>query len=451
MLSQTRRDFFAASATGMLATGTLTTGALSPSPLSAAETPARRPRVAVIYTIMRKYSHAQNFMESFLQPYLFSGKIVAPTVDVISLYADQRSPEGDNTDRISREFRIPVYKTIRDALTCGGKSLACDAVLLIGEHGDYPTNSYGQIEYPRKRFFDETVAVMKESQRFVPIFNDKHLSYRWDWSRAMYDTARELGIPLMAGSSVPLAQRIPALQLPPRPEVEEIVSIHGGPPEIYDFHGFEVLQAIIEGRKGGETGIAEVEFLTGEAMEKAAQAGRWSLPLTRAALAVEFGQQLPDWRKPIPGEKVREPHVIRLTYRDGTKATIVKIGQKGTRWNVAVKLRNEKQPRCFRHYPGSWGNRNLFMVLSHAIMNFFCTGRAPYPVERTLLASGVVDAAMHSRKKQQPQATPQLQMTYAAQDFSAFIESGASWPIAAQHPEDDYLQTLGKHGTQANP
>lgn len=434
MLPQSRRDFLAASAVG----------ALGVLPAFAATPPPRRPRVAVIYTIMRKYSHAQNFMESFLQPYLFSGKIVEPSVDVVSLYADQRSPEGDNTDRISREFRIPVFPTIREALTLGGKSLACDAVLLIGEHGDYPVNEYGQWEYPRKRFFDETVAVMQASNRFVPIFNDKHLSYRWDWSKEMYDTARRFHIPFMAGSSVPLAQRIPDEKFPRHPDVEEIVSVHGGPPEIYDFHGFEVLQAIIEGRKGGETGISAVEFLNGEAMWKAAEAGRWSIPLTRAAMATEFGDQIPDLRKPIPGEKEREPHVILLTYRDGTKGTIFKIGQKGERWNVAVKLRNEPKPRAFRHYPGSWGNRNLFMALSHAIQSFFQTGRSPYPVERTLLASGVVEAAMHSWKKGQPILTPELKLSYAAQDFSAFCETGASWAIAEKRTEDDYLQTLGK-------
>ena len=112
--------------------------------------------------------------------------------------------------------------------------------------------------YPRKRFFDEAVAVMKQSQRFVPIFNDKHLSYRWDWAREMYDTAKRHQIPFLAGSSVPLAQRRPALDLPNDLAMEEAVSIHGGPLESYDFHGLEVLQSMVEHRKGGETGIRSV-------------------------------------------------------------------------------------------------------------------------------------------------------------------------------------------------
>src|SRR3954447_21736352 len=95
-----------------------------------------------------------------------------------------------------------------------GKSLAVDAVLLIGEHGDYPANELGQRMYPRKQFWDQIVATMRRSQRFVPVFNDKHLSYRWDWAKAMYDEARQLDIPLTAGSSVPLAQRVPPIEVP---------------------------------------------------------------------------------------------------------------------------------------------------------------------------------------------------------------------------------------------
>src|SRR5262245_33448410 len=122
-----RRSLLAASAGAML----------SPR-LWSADPPARRLKVAAIYTVLRHRSHAQNILENFLQPYLFNGKIVDPGMDVVSFYADQRAPEGDRTDEIARKFKIPVHKTIRDAL--GGKTLACDAVLLIGEHGDYPVN-----------------------------------------------------------------------------------------------------------------------------------------------------------------------------------------------------------------------------------------------------------------------------------------------------------------------
>jgi hypothetical protein len=429
-----RRSFLTASAGA----------AFGPALWGAAPPVVRRLRVAAIYTVFRHRSHAQNILENFLQPYLFNGEVIDPGMDVVSFYADQREPEGDRTDEVARTFKVPVHKTIRDALTLGGKTLACDAVLLIGEHGKYPVNKLGQIEYPRKRFFDEIVAVMRGSKRPVPIFNDKHLSYRWDWSKQMYDAAREDRIPLMAGSSVPLGQRVPALELPVAPEVESAVAVHGGPPEVYDFHAFEVLQSLIEGRKGGETGIASVEFLSGAAMWKAADAGRWPVALARAAMSAELGDKAGDLRGPIAGEKAADPHVLLLTYKDGLKATILKLGRNSNRWNVAVKLKGETGPRRTRIFNGPWGNRNLFMALSHAVQSFFRTGESPYPVERTLFASGVVEAGMRSAAGGKPVATPHLEMRYAARDFKAFRETGASWKVVEKRVEDKHLHTLGR-------
>ncbi|HJZ57670.1 MAG TPA: hypothetical protein VKE74_22070 [Gemmataceae bacterium] len=428
-----RRSFLAASA-----------GAVVAPCLLAADPPGGRPRVAAVYTVFRHRSHAQNILENFLQPYLFNGRVVDPGVDVVSFYADQRVPEGDRTDEVARRFGVPVHKTIRDALTLGGKALACDAVLLIGEHGEYPVNELGQIEYPRKRFFDEAVAVMRESGRFVSVFNDKHLSYRWDWSKEMYDTARRHRIPLIAGSSVPLGQRVPPLELPAEPEVEEVVSVHGGSREGYDFHAFEVLQSLIERRKGGETGISSVELLAGDAVWKAGDAGRWPVALARAAMAAELGDKAGDLRRPIGREPAEDPHVLLITYKDGLRATVLKLGRNSNRWNVALKLKGEAAPRGVRIFNGPWGNRNLFMALSHAIQNFFRTGEPPYPVERTLLASGVVDAAMHSAAAGKPVPTPHLEFRYAAKDFRAFRETGESWKIVEKRVEDKHLHTLGK-------
>ncbi|MCH8045287.1 MAG: hypothetical protein IID44_16370, partial [Planctomycetes bacterium] len=165
--------------------------------VSHADEKKRRPKVAVVLTSFTHRSHAHVILENFLQPYLFNGQRTDPGVDVVSIYADQ-FPGGDMTRPVARQFKIPIYKTIDKALCLGGDKLAVDAVLSIGEHGSYPKNKLGQVMYPRKRFFDEIVAVMKRSGRVVPLFNDKHLSYRWDWAKEMVDVCRSLKIPLMA-------------------------------------------------------------------------------------------------------------------------------------------------------------------------------------------------------------------------------------------------------------
>ena len=402
--------------------------------------PRRRPRIAIVYTMCYHRSHAHVILENFLTPFLFNGKITQPAVDVVSLYADQISTaknRPDLTTDVVRRFKLPIYKTIREALTLGGKELAVDAVLSIGEHGDYPTNKLGVPEYPRKRFFDDIVAVMRRSNRFVPIFNDKHLSYRREWARDMYDTCQKHRIPFMAGSSVPLAQRRPAFEMPANCVIEEAVSIHGGPFEIYDFHGLEVLQAFIEARKGGETGIREVEFLPREPLFEAARKGRWSLDLARSAMRVEFGDKLPDLSRPINGV---EPWGILLTYRDGTKASVLRLGYySGTRWNFAAKLADERMPRVTSHYVGPWRNRCLFMALSNAIQHFFLRRESPYPVERTLLTTGALEAAVRSRAAGYAMQTPHLNIAYQPRDYGALREMGESWKILTE----DVRETQG--------
>jgi hypothetical protein len=393
--------------------------------------PKKRPRVAAVYTVFQHRSHAHVLLENFLEPYYFNGKLTDPGVQVVSFYADQRAAKGDMTDDVARQYKARVCPTIEEALCLGGKELAVDAVLSIGEHGHYPVNKLGQTEYPRKRFFDEIVAVMRRSRRSVPLYNDKHLSYRWDWAKEMVDTAKELGIPFMAGSSVPLAQRVPPLELQPGVEIAEAVSIHGGGLESYDFHALEVLQSLVEARRGGETGVARVTFLHGDALWKAAADGRWSKELAEAAMASELGKR-PTTLKQVPGEPPVEPHGILLGYRDGFRAIVLKIGASSTRWNFACRLKGDPKPKATHYYVGPWQNRNLFKALAHAIQHMIHTGQPAYPVERTLLVSGILDAAMHSRAAGQSLATPHLEFAYKPVDFRAMREMGASWKIITE-------------------
>src|SRR5262245_61047205 len=108
----------------------------------------KRPRVAAVYTVFRHRSHAHVILENFLEPYYFNGQLTDPGVEVVSFYADQKAPTGDMTQDVARQYKVRVSRTIEDALCLGGKELAVDAVLCIGEHGDYPVNKLGQMEYP---------------------------------------------------------------------------------------------------------------------------------------------------------------------------------------------------------------------------------------------------------------------------------------------------------------
>lgn len=417
---------------------TFAASAAGGSPLLRAE-PPKRPKVAVVFTELRLRSHAYNFLYNLLGPRLFRGEWIEPDVKVASFYADQ-FPANDMARDISAKYRIPLFETIDKALCLGGKHLAVDAVLVIGEHGDYPFNELGQHLYPRKEFFDQCVMVMQRSQRFVPLFNDKHLSYRWDLGKAMYDEARKLGIPLMAGSSVPLGSRHPNLQLPTGCEIEEAVVVHGGGMEVYGYHGLELLQSFVEQRRGGETGITRIQLLSGKGYEQARADGRWSRELADAAMNAERAGDFPRQPRKVPAsskanDKPTEDHAIIVTYKDGTRGTVLRLGSDSNRWNFACRLKGETKPQATAIYNGPWGNLNLFNALTNAIIHFVKTGKPPYPVERTLLAGGAIDAAMHSHHAGgQPLTTPQLEFAYPTVDFSAFRETGESWPLIKDLP-----------------
>jgi hypothetical protein len=273
------------------------------------------------------------------------------------------------------------------------------------------------------------------------------LSYRWDWAKEMYDTARRHAMPMLAGSSVPLGERRPPLDLPPNAEIEAAVAVHGGGREVYDFHGLELLESIVEARRGGESGIARVEMLLGEAAIRALDDRPKLRELRDAAMAAEA--KLDVRREPRPPASMAPPpnpnrpdagyagmHLVLVTYRDGLEAAVIKMGNDASRWNFACRLKGENQPRATAVFNGPWGNRCLFKALSHAIQHLFVERREPYPLERTLLTTGATEAAMKSLAAAKPLDTPHLAITYKPIDFTPFRESGASWKrITADTPQ----------------
>ena len=430
----TRRRFLRE--TAVLAGPPLVASSVGRSKAVGADDNPRRPKVAALFTHFTSGSHSEVILESFLEPYVFNGRRHTSPCDVVSFYIDtfSRRQDGDAAERVvgmgaddigrdvAKSYGIPLYSTIAEALCLGTSELAVDAVLSIGEYGYRPISALSDREFPRRRFLNEMVSVMRRSNRVVPVFNDKNFSYRWDWGKEMFDTAQSAGIPLMAGSSVPLAERRPALELPPEAPIEELITVHGGSLEGYDYHGVELLQSLAEGRQGGETGISRVQQLAGDAVWKAADEGRWSVPLAEAALKAGFSTR----RMAIRELVSTPPRAILVDYVDGVSGAALSFG--GAGFCAACRLKGEQSPRATSIYSGPWRSRGFFPALAHAIQKFFVTRMPPYPAERTLLAGGTVDAAMQSYKQGgAPISTPHLQFGYPSVDWSAFRETGRTW------------------------
>ncbi|MGD9722543.1 MAG: hypothetical protein AB7O59_14525 [Pirellulales bacterium] len=398
----------------------------------AAHTP--RKRLAIVTTEWRYHSHAWHMGERFLVGYPINGRWHQPPLDVVSVYVDQ-FPENDLSRQRAKEFDFPIYPTIAEALRCGGDRLAVDAVLVIGEHGNYPKSEIGQTKYPRYEFFKQVTDVFRQDGRTAPVFNDKHLSWKWSWAQEMVDISRELKFPFLAGSSLPVTWRMPALDMPYGADVQELLSVAIGGIDSYDFHALEVIQCMAERRRGGETGVRAVQALAGEAVWKAMDAGSWDSGgwdprLFEACLSRSQTLAQPETyshRYPTVAqmrEWVKEPIAYRLEYADGVKATMLLMNGLVGDFTFAARLAGAAEPLSTLFYLPP----NPNVVYSAALMSkaeeMFLTGKAAYPIERTLLTSGLVEAGVRSLATGQKRLeTPYLQVRYQAPRESTFWQA----------------------------
>ena len=100
---------------------------------------SERKKIAAIATAYYPFSHADVIISKFLKGFPADGELLAPDVDIVSMYMDQRS-ERDVGEQLAREHGVEIYFSISSALCLGGSELAVDGVLIIGEHGDYAWN-----------------------------------------------------------------------------------------------------------------------------------------------------------------------------------------------------------------------------------------------------------------------------------------------------------------------
>ena len=399
-----------------------------------------RPRIAGVITEYRKYSHAQHICDRFLEGYGWNSRHHRPPMDLVSLYVDQ-VPEGDlSRERESRFEHLTIYPTVADALTLGGSELAVDGVLLIGEHGTYDTNAKGQRLYPRYELFKQIVAVYRTTGSTAPVFNDKHLSWNWEWAREMYDLSVEMGFAFMAGSSLPVTWRTPAVDMPLGASVEEAVCVAYGGVDSYDFHALETLQCMVERRQGGEVGVRWLEAFRGERFWEAHNDGVWPRDLFEAALCRSHtltpGRS--GFNNPYPTidemmQLVEDPIAYHYEHLDGLRSTMILFGGQVQDFNFAARLREREQPFSTQMYlpmpPARTTLANFFSPQSYQVERMFLSGKPSYPVERTLLTTGLVAAAVDSLHQEQARIdTPHLEIAYQAEAESTFWGAPGSEP-----------------------
>ena len=367
-----------------------------------------RKKIAAIVTTFFPGSHADLLVSHFVKGFPTPSGVIAPKVDVVSMYMDQAHPRDIGVE-LARDHGIELFPSIRSALalrqppsghwpTAQGweiGEMAVDGVLIIAEHGDYAPNERGRQMYPRRHFFEQVCGMIGLSRRPVPVFNDKHLAYSWDDARWMYDRAADLDIPFMAGSSLPVTGRTPELDHETGAPIDEALVLghfHAYPNGLdsYGFHGLEALQCMVERRRGGETGIAAVRCIEGRAVWDAAERGLWPRDL-----AAEAESRIADVEPGRMEDNCVRPALFELEYADGLRAFTLMLDRHIKGFAYAARLNNQTVSTGF-HTIGSHGGEP-FTAQGLAVQEMFLTGQPQYPVERTLLTTGAHAALMDSR------------------------------------------------------
>lgn len=373
-----------------------------------------KPRLAAITPIYFHPSHSDVIVTRWLEPlpedkqfgWPVEGSM--PRTEIASLYIEQFG-DNDIGREIAARHNIPLFSTIRDALTLGTGKLAVDGVLLIGEHGDFSLNEFGQKKYPRREYFDQIVEVFRESGRCVPVFSDKHFSYDDSSAFHMVSTAREMGFPLMGGSSTPLSGLAKPEKFTRDSHLKEAIGIHYDGVEAYGYHSIALVESIVAARQGGESGIESVTAYAGDSFWQAQKEGKWSAELFDAAL-----QSIPISTQKIEQDNFRDhlvcpkpadvfqdrwPLAFCFNHRDGFRSTHINLNGHIKTFAMAMQdqsgalaasctvqtLRDNKK----YFYPH-------FATFNARIEEFILSGKSPYPVEHYLLETLAIAAAMRA-------------------------------------------------------
>ncbi len=371
--------------------------------------PAESKPVAAVITIYTPGSHSDVILGKILEGWAHDGG-AKPALTLVSMYVDQ-FPENDMARAMGERYGVPIFDSIEGAITLGSNGIPVDGVISIGEHGDYPWNDIEQHLYPRRRFFTEIADTFEKHGRVVPVFNDKHLGPPWVDAKWMYERARELEIPFMAGSSLPVGYRLPDVTVPMNCDIESAVGVGYSGLDIYGFHTLDCFQGLVERRVAAEQGVRWVQGLRGSAMWRAVDDGVISIETLNAALAA-----VPK----VNDRDVRDEEdaaLFMFEYLDGFIGSAFMLNTIG-RIGAAVKLRGGESPVALHYEERTEPRYPHFAYLLKGIERMVHTGRPSYPVERTYLTSGILDRALTSLSRGgEKLMTPELEISYDPVDY----------------------------------
>ncbi len=353
------------------------------------QTQQRKPRIAVVTTYWAATnSHADWMVNKLIDGYWWNSAHTPSQIEIVSVYIHQIETSGLGV-KVCKAKNIPIFKTVGETLTLGGTELAVDGVVIVGEHGNFPKTMKGQWLLPRWWMYSQVISVFEKSKRSVPVFNDKHLSYNWDEAKWMFNKSRELNFPLSGGSGVPTYYRNPEIELENNTPITASVVVGNAPDEGALFHCIDTLQAFVERRNGGETGVRSVKYIKGPDAWKWTENNPWA------------GNLLESIRKKLnlkPGyyQELPRMNVSIIEYNDGTKAAI--YADRIPEWHFAADIKGKSEPTMISMvgFPGPFSQYHAFNAQPHWIVEMMVSKKEPFNAERLLLSTGILSNLLDS-------------------------------------------------------
>jgi hypothetical protein len=205
--------------------------------------------------------------------------------------------------------------------------------------------------------------------------------------------------------------------------INEALCIGYGGVDSYDFHGLETLQCMVERRRGAESGVAWVQAYRGDRFWDALREGVWPRPLMEAALSRShtITPARPGFNHILPSDAdmrrlVKDPVAYRYQHADGLNCTMLLLHGLVKDFTFAAYVNGSREPWSTQMYlpmpDGRTTLANFFSPQVNHVEKMFLTGKPSYPVERTLLTTGLTAAGIESLFLGKRYDTPHLKIRY---------------------------------------
>jgi hypothetical protein len=158
-------------------------------------------------------------------------------------------------------------------------------------------------------------------------------------AESLFSPAKELKIPLMAGSSLPGLWRHPPADVRWEAKLREIVALSYHSLDAYGFHALEIVQSLAERRAGGETGVTAVACLVDQAVWEAGERGVYDARLLDAALARL--KRPPELAGRKLADLVAHPVLFAIEYGDGLRVSVLTLNGAVGEWSAAWRYADD--------------------------------------------------------------------------------------------------------------